>query len=185
MKGFMKIGGLDPSLNNFGMAKGDLCLSSGSLSSLELLLSTTQAANKKTVRKNSDDLRRAKEHFQSFHSFFSDVDVICVEIPVGSQSARSMASYGVCVGLIASIGKPLIQVTPAEVKLAATQDKKASKEDMINWAVENYPQANWYTHQRKGVESFTAKNEHLADALAAIYAGVKTDDFKTMMAFFK
>ncbi len=83
-----------------------------------------------------------------------------------------MASYGMCIGLLASIQVPLIQVTPAEVKLAACKSKVATKQQMINWATTNYPGANWCKRKLKGVEVLTDKNEHLADALGAIYAGV-------------
>lgn len=110
---------------------------------------------------------------------------MCVEIPVGSQSARSMASYGICIGVVASIDKPLIQVTPAEVKLVATGSKTASKDDMIKWATEMYPEGQWLTTNKKGVVSFVNKNEHMADAIAAMHAGVKTDQFKGMLSAFR
>jgi hypothetical protein len=73
-------------------------------------------------------------------------------------------------------------VTPTEVKLAATGNKNASKQEMIDWAVEAHPEASWLRHKRKGVMELTAANEHLADALAAIYAGVLTDQFKQAMS---
>lgn len=173
------IAGLDPSLQNFGMVKGVLDLNSGTLSNLQLLLNETKPDNKnKQVRKNSQDLERARSHFRAIREFLLDVDLVCVEIPVGSQSARSMASYGVCIGLLASIEIPLIQVTPTEVKMAATGSKTASKTDMISWAFDQYPDAPWLVRTVKGVKEPVAKNEHLADGLAAIYAGVKTDEFK-------
>lgn len=173
------IAGLDPSLDNFGMSKGVLDLSSGILSNIQLNLNETKPDNKnKQVRKNSIDLKRAQSHFEALNKFLVDVDIVCVEIPVGSQSARAMASYGICIGLLASISTPMIQVSPNEVKLASVGSKTATKKQMIEWASNLYPNAPWMTTTRKGQKELIAKNEHLADSIAAIHAGVKTSEFK-------
>jgi len=178
------VAGLDPSLSNWGQAKGVLDLDTGTfrLNELDLQETSPDNKNRKSVRKNSDDLNRAKLLYTTMSRFLIDVDMVFVEIPVGSQSARSMASYGICIGVLASIGKPVIQVTPAEVKLVATGNKNASKAAMIDWAVKKYPDANWFTKVRNGVTTHTAKNEHLADATACIHAGVKTDEFSQARA---
>lgn len=183
----MRIAGLDPSLSNFGMVKGSLSFDQGFpvFDPEELLLqeSKSDKANAKVVRKNSDDLNRARLLHNAMQEFVKDVDLVIVEVPVGSQSARAMASYGVCIGLLASIKQPLIQVTPSEVKLAAVGSKTASKAEMIDWATDLHPQANWLKHKQKGQWILGNKNEHLADALAAIYAGLATETFKQMTAF--
>lgn len=181
----MILAGLDPSLSNFGMVKGSLSGELFTLTDLTLVTSEPDNKNKKQVRKNSDDLNRARKLHQGLMSFIKDVDLLFVEIPVGSQSARSMASYGICLGLLGSIQIPMIQVTPAEVKLAATGSKTASKSAMITWATTQFPDAGWFTRKVKGVVSYTNKNEHPADALAAIYAGVRTDQYQQITAFNK
>lgn len=171
----MIVAGLDPSLRNFGMVKGNLDPTTGHLELTELLLQETSTLPKnKVVRKNSEDLNRARVLYQALISFLTDVDMVFVEIPVGSQSSRAMASYGICIGLIATISTAMIQVTPTEVKVAATGSKTASKDHMIQWAITTYPDAEWL---RRG-NSFLNKNEHLADATAAIHAGITTDEFK-------
>lgn len=183
----IKILGLDPSMSNFGMAMGLLNLGDGSLNQLNLNLIEAPAEPKnKSVRQNSMDLERARSIYNRMTETIElfKPDIICVEIPVGSQSARAMASYGMCIGLIASIQVPLIQVTPAEVKLAACKSKVATKQQMIDWAASTYPDANWCKRKLKGVQVLTDKNEHLADALGAIYAGVRTDQFKQLRAVF-
>lgn len=179
------IAGIDPSLNNFGLAKGIVDLNTLSVELHELALVTTEsnATNKKVVRKNSDDLERARKLYTGLHEFIDDVDLVSVEIPVGSQSARAMASYGVCIGVLASIGQPFIQVTPDEVKLSTAGSKTASKAQMIQWATNMYPNLNWLTSKRNGLETYTAKNEHLADAVAAIHAGLLTDQFKFLKMY--
>ena len=183
----MRIAGVDPSLSNFGMAKGNLDFDQGhpvfDLAELFLQESKSDKANAKVVRKNSDDLNRARSLHDAMQEFIKDVDLVIVEVPVGSQSARAMASYGVCVGLLASIAQPLIQVTPSEVKLAAVGSKTASKAEMITWATEMYPDAKWLRHKQKGQWKLGNKNEHLADAVAAIHAGLATENFKQMTAF--
>jgi Holliday junction resolvasome RuvABC endonuclease subunit len=180
------VAGLDPSLNNFGMVKGTLDLITGEfdLQHMALSQSETDKAAKKVVRKNSDDLRRAKTHTEALKSFLSDVSIVFVEIPVGSQSARAMASYGICIGVLSQITLPMIQVTPSEVKVAATGSKTATKDNMIKWAMDTYPGASWLTRKTKGVEIPVSKNEHLADA-TAIHAGVMTQEFATARLFFK
>lgn len=175
--------GLDPSMSNFGMVKGNYDLSTGEFELTHLKLAETKPDSKnKSVRKNSQDLKRATELCIAMHEFTKGATLICVEIPVGSQSARAMASYGMCIGILASLDIPLIQVTPAEVKLAATDKKTATKQEMIDWAVESFPEANWLTRTVKGVKTYVAKNEHLADALAAIAAGLETEQFKQVSA---
>lgn len=179
------IAGLDPALSNFGMVKGELDLSNGDFILQHLELTKSESTKTKQVRKNSDDLERARMLFKGMESFLEDVDLVCVEIPVGSQTARAMASYGVCVGILASIEIPMIQLTANEVKLAGAGIKNATKQQMIDWATKTYPQAKWLTKKFKGETKYIADNEHLADALAAIYAGVKTDVFKQQLSFFK
>lgn len=160
------------------MVKGSLCLNTGYFKLLDIHLETSSPSKVKQVRKNSDDLERARKLQKAMQSFFNDCAFVCVEIPVGSQSARAMASYGMCIGVVASLNRPLIQVTPSEVKVAATGKKTATKDEMIKWATGLYPYVPWLTKKAKGTISFVNANEHLADATAAIHAGVRTDQFK-------
>ena len=88
-------------------------------------------------------------------------------------------SNGICVGILANSALPLIQVDPSEVKLATVGNRTASKADMIAWAVGLYPDADWL-QDRSG--SLIAANEHLADAVASIHAGMKTSEFRAATA---
>ncbi len=179
----MLVVGLDPSLSNFGMVKADLDLDSGLLTILDVVLIETKPDNKNKVeRKNSQNLKRAQALLKGLSGFLKDVEMVFVEIPVGSQSARAMASYGVCLGVIASIKAPLIQVTPKEVKMSSVGSQTASKRQMIDWATNTYPHVNWFTRKTKGIESFTNKNEHLADAIAAVHAGLETASYLQLRA---
>lgn len=181
----MLVVGIDPSLSNFGLAKGYYYRDENvfELDELKLVETSPDNKNKKVVRKNSDDLTRAGKLFKATKAFIEDVDVVIAEVPVGSQSARSMASYGICVGILASLNIPIIQVTPQEVKVIATGSKTASKQDMIDWAYATYPKSNFIFHTRNGQQILSNKNEHLADAIATIHAGIASDTFQQLLKF--
>ena len=180
----IRVVGLDPSMSAFGMSSGILDLNTGVFDLQAIEVVETATTKTKQVRKNSDDLERARKIQKQLTEMLLGADLVCVEIPVGSQSARAMASYGMCTGILASIDIPMIQLTATELKLAATGNKNATKKEMIAWATSTYPNANWYFRNTKGTVAFTNKNEHVADATAAIHAGVKTDEFKLMRLAF-
>lgn len=182
----LNVVGVDPSLSNFGFAEAKINTDTDEIYDINLYLCEAPPPPKnKQVRQNSVDLERAKGLYEALQSTLKNADIVFVELPVGSQTARAMASYGVCIGLFASVIKPMIQVTATEVKVAGAGYKNATKAEMISWGVTKYPKANWLTTKSKGVITHTAKNEHLADALAAIHAGIRTDDYKTAKAFIK
>lgn len=174
------ITGVDPSLSNFGMVRGWIDLDTNEFHPTALRLCETKPdSSNKTVRKNSQDLERTQQLYKAFQEEITPSDLIAVEIPVGSQSARAMASYGACLGVLASaVEWPMIQLTPTEVKMASVGSKTASKADMIKWATTLYPNLNWFTNTRNGVTTYSNKNEHLADAIAAVHAAIQTNEFK-------
>lgn len=175
--------GFDPSLRNWGIAEGSLDIETGYLDSLKLTLVQTKEDDGKTVRKNSKDLERAEQLASAVIEVARKAKVIFVEVPVGSQSSRAMASYGICVGILGSIralGIQIIEVSPTEVKKAFTGDKFAKKERMIATAVGLYPSANFPRHKGKIVD----KAEHVADAIAAIHAGVQTPVFQNVLRLY-
>ena len=141
----------------------------------------------KQVRQNSLDLESAKQLCKAALDAAEGAQAIFVEVPVGSQSARAMASYGICVGVLGALrasGIPFFEVTPTEVKIAGPGYKNATKQDMIKWAMEKHPEANWPTYQQKGFTMVSeAKAEHMADATAAIYAGFTCNSFQQMLPF--
>ncbi len=173
----VKVVGLDPSLNNWGIAHATLDIDSLEIEISHFQLVQTDSQNGKTTRKNSDDIRRAAALYGGMMLGCTGATVAFCEVPVGSQSARAMASYGICVGVLGACPIPLIEVTPFEVKLAAVGHRQAAKEEMIEWGVAKHPNAPWLRDGGKLV----LKNEHLADATAAIYAGIKTAQFMTVL----
>lgn len=179
--------GMDPSLNNWGLASGFFDLETRKLSITHLDVINPEFSSGKTVRQNSKDLERARQLAFKAAQAARDAKAVFVEVPVGSQSARAMASYGVCVGVLGALRAqeiPFFEVTPTEVKLATIGKKTASKAEIIERAVSMYPQANWPLVTRNGETSVSAaKAEHMADAIGAIEAGIHTEAFKAILPF--
>lgn len=150
------------------------------------LVQTSEDNPGKVVRKSSTELRRAKELREALYSFCMGADYACVEVPSGSQSASAARALGIAVGVLASCPIPILEVSPKEVKLAALPNiKNASKAQMITWATERWPDAPWLTAKSKGVTRYINDNEHLADACAAVCAGINTEEFKRLLAWGK
>lgn len=172
--------GMDPSMTNWGLAEGMLDLKTGILSTPNLVLIEPTKITHKQVRQNSIDLDVAEQLARIVLELCQRNKAIFVEIPVGSQSARAMCSYGMCCGILGFVksqGIQLIEVTAGEVKKALTGNKNATKAQMIEAAVKEYPDANFPRHHGK----ITAKAEHVADAIGSIYAGVRTPAFTNLI----
>ena len=102
----IRVVGVDPSMSNFGLAIGTLDLETDKLDIHGLTLVETKAGgNKKTVRVNSDDLRRANEIWRTAKPIIEQAHMVFCELPVGSQSSRSQTSYGICIGVLACVDK--------------------------------------------------------------------------------
>jgi Holliday junction resolvasome RuvABC endonuclease subunit len=178
----IRVAAIDPSLSNFGMVKLNLNLTTMTFEVLEFKLIETERQVTKQVRQNSDDLRRARQIYKAFHAFVIDCILVFAEIPSGAQSARAALSFGVSVGIVASCPKPALQIQPTESKMAAVGTKTASKEEIISWASELYPDAPW---MRTAKGKILNKNEHLADSIAIAHAGIATDQFLQLLAMRK
>ena len=184
----MRVVGFDPSLRNWGIAKGIFI--PGPYPRLhieEIDVINPELPTGKQVRQNSLDLESAKQLCAAALSAAKDAQAIFVEVPVGSQSARAMASYGICVGVLGALratGIPFFEVTPTEVKMASAGKKTATKLEMIQWAMNQHPEANWPRYKQNGVVKVSeAKAEHMADATAAIYAGLACNSFQQLLPF--
>lgn len=186
--------GFDPSMNNWGISRGIISVDPANLRNSSLRLANLSVIqpdkpDSKQVRTNSKDLMAAEQLAKGALESAAGAQAIFVEVPVGSQSARAMASYGICVGVLGALrasGIPFFEVTPTEVKMATIGRKTATKGDMIAWARGQHPQAPWPLYQQNGAtykkgELDTGRAEHMADATAAIYAGVRTSTFQQLL----
>lgn len=184
MSKIIPVAGFDPSFTNWGIAEANLDLTTGILSTPVFTLIEPESLNTKQVRVNSSDLYRAEQLAKTVLEVARRSKIVFAEVPVGSQSARSMASYGICVGILGTIraeGIQLIEVTASECKKTFTGNKNATKQMMIDKALELYPSANF----PKWGGKITSKSEHVADALSAIYAGVHTPMFQNLLRLYK
>lgn len=176
----IQVAGFDPSFTNWGIAEGQLDLDTGYLENVRLEIVSTEKGKAKQVRTNSDDLQRCEELARKALEVGRRCKAIFVEVPVGSQNASGMKAYGVVCGILGTLraeGIQIIEVTPTEVKKTFTGNKNATKEQMIAQAVQLYPDANFPMHRGQ----IASKAEHVADAIAAIHAGVSTPIFQNLL----
>ena len=183
--GYIKVVGYDPSFRNWGYAFGYVNLESKEILIEKVLLVTTERDNHKSVRRNSDDLKAAVELKDALVKFpqMWGAKLSFSEIPTGAQSANAAKGLGIALGVLASNPLPLIQVLPAQVKEAFVGDKKASKRDMIERAYKLHPKAKGWKLNAKKIP--TNDMEHVADAVASIYAGVQSKQFEELVLLYK
>lgn len=182
----IKLIGIDPSMRNFGFAKAIYDTETDEIEIVDLHLAETKPADKATkkkVRQNCLDLQAAQEMQRAMIQQCAGQALALVEVPVGSQSARAMMSCGLCIGVLSSCPIPIIPVTPTEVKKAGYGVASATKEEQIEWATTKHPNAPWL--RVKKTQALLGKNEHTADAIACIYAGIKTPEFQQAVALMK
>ena len=168
----MKIVSLDPSQRNLGIAIGTVN-TDGILKVTDLLTVSTQPKPKSSKLSTSTwDIQQAKIQYDVLQQVTADADVVCIEVPYGSQDVKAAVGRGICLGLLATIKAPCIYVTPqANKKIVG--NPKATKADMVLWASTQHPEAPWYK-QRGRIT--TGNNEHVADALVTIYAAANQED---------
>ena len=182
----LRVVGQDPSLRNWGLAIGNYDMDTKRLTIEDLSLTNPVLTTSKQVRQNSLDLESGVQLYAAAVRAAKDAHAVFIEVPVGSQSARAMASYGICVGVLGAlkaIGTPFFELSPTEVKLAGAGKKTATKREMIEWAMATHPEANWPMYQQHGISKVSeAQAEHLADAVAAIHAGIASTSFQQLVA---
>lgn len=190
----IRVAGIDPALANFGIARMQLDLDTLQLrlDGIRTISTEKLAGKKKLIRQNSDDLRRAKELHDAMQQELQGCTVAFAEIPSGAQHARSALGFGIAIGVLASCKIPLLQVMPIETKMGSVGTKTAEKSDIIGWAAGLYPQAGWqrYTQDTRGKSphlkgELHADNEHVADAIAIVHAGICLPEFKQLLAFWR
>lgn len=181
----LRVVGLDPSLRNWGVAGGLYDTERKLLSIAELRVIQPVLPTGKQVRQSNKDLIAAQQLASGTLKCIEDAHIIFVEIPIGSQSAAAMKGYGICIGVLGSLrasGNTFIELSPTEVKLAATGNKNASKAEMIEWGTSQFPTAPWPKQTIKGESRvISGKAEHMADAIATIVAGIQSEQFQQLL----
>lgn len=170
---------MDPSLRHWGMAK---CImdDDGKLTVIDM--DVIEAKNPTDVkRKNLKDIKVSMELITRSYKYAKGADLVCIEVPVGSQSASAMLSYGICVAVVACLkcaGIPVLETTPQQGKLVVG-NPEASKAEVIDWVNTKHPESPWPLKTLKGVTSIiSGKAEHMADSIIAIYAAQQHPEFQ-------
>lgn len=174
--------GFDPSLRNWGVAKGIFVPAENKLTITHLDVIRPKISEGKSVRTNAKDMESGQQLAEGAWNAMEGVQAVFAEVPHGSKSSRAMVSYGVCVGVLGALctaGIPFYLVSESEVKKATTGNREAKKDETIAWMMEHHPEAPWPMQTQLGVISVVAgKAEHMADAIGAIYAGIASKTFQ-------
>lgn len=177
----MKILALDPSFANTGWVLANMT-DDGSIVSISGGLICTEKTTVKTTRRSSDDFRRAKELAMGLRMLAEQAQIVFAEIPSGTQSARASWALGVCLGVLTNVHpKTLVEVTPTQTKLAALGRKDATKPEMIEWASSKRSDLPWKYNRGK----LSPTNEHMADALGVLYAGLSHEDYQNYLGILR
>lgn len=184
----LRIVGMDPSMSNWGIAKGSYNTVTDEITFKELIVVSPDKQKCLQTRNNSKDIYIAEQLFQAVLQEVKDAHVVFAEIPVAGQNARSCVSYAMCVSIVAALNKvtnnSVIQVSPNQVKNVVV--KNASKKEMIEWAANAHPEANWQYKTVKGAKSIISGHaEHVADAIASVYAGASLPEFSSLIKVLK
>ncbi|WP_297478286.1 hypothetical protein [Ferrovum sp.] len=183
----IKVVGMDPSTSNWGICKATVDVRTLTFVVDDLILIQTEPETKKGVRKDSDDIRRAKVVRDGMINACVGASFAISEIPFMNPGSYASANFnsGLVTGVLASCPIPLIQVFPSEVKEQAVGIRSATKIEMIEWATKRFPHAPWMMRKLKGKMVPVASNEHLADAVASINAGLKSEQFLGAIAMYR
>ena len=103
-----------PSFRNWGIAIGSAPLDSGILTidNIRTVQTEPQPQGGK-VRAGTWDIQSAYTLFDGVFEVVKDADIVCIEVPTGSQDAKAALGRGICLGIIGSLySNKLIFVTP-------------------------------------------------------------------------
>ena len=111
------------------------------------------------------DLEACKILIEGINNNINNIDIIVIELPIGSQSSAAMKSYGICIALSAyasQLGIKTLYVSPFDVKKVVGKTN-TTKHAIIDWVNNKHP--NILSKQ-------IYKSNHEADATVAVYAAL-------------
>lgn len=167
----IRVSGFDAAFANFGIAQAYYDTATQQLTPYRLQLVVTSGGKTKAgLRVSAVELARARHIYKQMRRNTLGMDICVAEVPSGSQSAKAGHQLGIVIGVLATHDIPLIQVTPTQVKLHSVGDRKATKDQMIDWAVSLYPDLNWPIKSNGRI--IKGQAEHLADAIGVLHAAM-------------
>ena len=144
----------------------------GLLAVAATLVSTKKADKKENLYAAVDDIQRAALLYKGIMAELelSRPVLVAVEVPSGSQRARTAKTNGIATGVIASIREalpevPFLWLHENQVKQALLGRHKASKDEIAAAVLERIPDLQEFLD-----EVARTKREHLTDAAAAVLA---------------
>lgn len=167
----LKILSFDPSITNWGIAAA-LYDTETEFFEIKYLSTISPISDH---QKNKRDVDIASQLITRLDPLIKQADIICVEVPTGSQGFRPAVNYAMCcalIGVISTYGIPVIHVTPYDVKKVVGEN--ASKKDVVHWVVETHKEAK--VDHYKGLPNVTKAN-HYCDAVVVMHASVDKPDF--------
>lgn len=188
----IRILGIDPSLTSTGYSVVDVDLKTFKIDRvISIGTIKTEPDKGKKIRASSDALARSRHIVRALRSVIEehDIKLAVSEVPSGGQSAKAVYAFGIVVGILASLPIPVIEVSQREVKMASVGVGYADKEDMVRWAVKLTAEHNveWPISKRENewaiphAGGFVTKGaEHMADSIAAVSAGAKSEQFRQL-----
>lgn len=178
MRTTIQIAGIDPSLRNTGIAIGELDVQTQLLKITKLHLVETEPD--KTQPASEDLLRRCMEIHHAARQHTAGCQRVCAELPTGGSTKQTAFALGAgFVAALVSLPVPIVSVTPYDLKhtaLGHLPGKQRDKKAMVLWAMQAHPEAPWPSYVHDGMVypvTDVRHLEHLADAIAAIHAGIE------------
>lgn len=161
--------GMDPSMNNWGIAAAKYHKESSDIQVVHL--STVSPTSVQTGNKRHMDI--ASQLYTRLLPYLNGADCICVEAPTGSKDFNAAVSYAVCctlIGILQTKGIPVFTVSPKDVK-RVVGNPEATKKDIVEWVAQRHPEAPIPMYN--GKHNVTKAN-HCCDAVVAIHAALST-----------
>lgn len=173
----LKILGFDPSITNWGVAAAIYHTATDALQ----VKYVNTISPLSTLTKNKRDVDLASQLFKALDPLIKQADVICIEVPVGSQNFRSAVNYAMCcalIGVISAYGVPVIQVSPNSVK-NIVGERTATKREVVEWVQQAHPEVA-LPYNSRGHLNVDASN-HYCDAIVAIHAALNKPDLQKII----
>ena len=166
----MVVLGLDYSIRNTGWVKLSWVKDNNKLSLIDYGV-IHRAKTPSSIRGvNRRDFYQAHALGNQLQFLINGCDLVTFELSMGG-TGRALKTLNLVTGLVACLPlsyEKLISVSPYALKRHVTGDKFASKENVITWAKFVAKDIAWDAIPK-------GKHEHIADALASVYAGLKID----------
>ena len=165
----IRVLGIDPGLAHCGLAILD------GVTVVEAHTFVTKPSTKKQhVHVSHDTIRRARELSGRLRYLMMGIHIVAIEgisMPRHASSAGKLClAFGVIASLCESLGLPLIQFSPQEVK--AYFGTKKGKDTRVEKAMEMYP------HLFKG--TLAEWREHMADAIGVAHLATRDSMYLAM-----